>query len=178
MLLKCCSSKRKILVGDADTLANKTVNFQLKNDTFPLKNGIFPKWCLLLLSVFCDFRRFLTTWTKCGLSNNGDRTSVTSRNNTQDGMESMHGWCALPFSLSWLDTDGYPRACCDTSLVEYALSLCGVTSRDTRRASRASFSGPYHNQRVELKLCGQRVKQQHKEKLGLEQHFRATDFLP
>ena len=59
-----------------------------------------------------------------------------------------------------------------TSLVEYALSLCGVTSRDTRRASRAPFSRPYHNQRVE------RVKQQHKEKLGLEQHFRAIDFSP
>ena len=47
-----------------------------------------------------------------------------------------------------------------TSLVEYAHSLCGVTSRDTRRASR----------------CRQRVKQQHQKKLGLEQHFRAIDF--
>ena len=65
-----------------------------------------------------------------------------------------------------------------TSLVEYALSLCGVTSRDTRRASRAPLPRPYHNQCVELKLCKQRVKQQHKEKLGLEQHFRAIDFLP
>ena len=65
-----------------------------------------------------------------------------------------------------------------TSLVEYALSLCGVTSRDTRRASRAPFPRPYHNQRAELRLCRQRVKQQHKKKLGLEQHFRATDFLP
>ena len=64
-----------------------------------------------------------------------------------------------------------------TSLVEYALSLCGVTSRDARRASRAPFPRPYHNQRVELRLCRQRVKQ-HKEKLGLEQHFRAIDFLP
>ena len=65
-----------------------------------------------------------------------------------------------------------------TSLVEYALSLCGVTSRDTRRASRTPFPRPHHNQRVELRLCKQRVKQQHKEKLGLEQHFRAIDFLP
>ena len=65
-----------------------------------------------------------------------------------------------------------------TNLVEYALSLGGVTSRDTRRASRAPFTRPYHNQRVELKLCKQRVKQQHKEKLDLEQHFRAMDFLP
>ena len=65
-----------------------------------------------------------------------------------------------------------------TSLVEYALSLCGVTSRDTRRASRAPFPRPHHNQRVELKLNKQRVKQQHKKKLVLEQHFRATDFLP
>ena len=47
-----------------------------------------------------------------------------------------------------------------TSLVEYALSLCGVTFRDTHRASRASFHRPYHNQRVELRLCRQRVKQQ------------------
>ena len=39
-----------------------------------------------------------------------------------------------------------------TSLVEYALSLCCVTSRETRRASRAPFPRPYHNQRVELKL--------------------------
>ena len=91
-------------------------------------------------------------------------------NNTQDGTESIHGWCAMLFSVSWLDTV--------TSLVEYALSLCGVTSRDTRRASRISFPRPYHNQHVELRLCRQRVKQQHKEKLGLEQHFRATDFLP
>ena len=60
-----------------------------------------------------------------------------------------------------------------TSLVEYALSLCGVTSRDTRRASRAPFSRPYHNQRVELRLRKQRGKQQHQQKLGLEQHFRA-----
>ena len=65
-----------------------------------------------------------------------------------------------------------------TSLVEYALSLCSVTFRDTRRASRASFTRPHHNQRVELRLCRQRVKQQHKEKLALEQHFRAIDFLP
>ena len=65
-----------------------------------------------------------------------------------------------------------------TSLVEYALSLCGVTSRDTGRASRAPFPRPYHNQRVELKLCKQRVKQQHQKKVGLEQHFRAIDFLP
>ena len=68
-----------------------------------------------------------------------------------------------------------------TSLVEYALNLCGVTSRDTRRASRAPFPRPYHNQRVELRLCRlckQRVKQQHQKKLGLEQHFRAVDFLP
>ena len=57
-----------------------------------------------------------------------------------------------------------------TSLVEYALSLCG-------RASRAPYPRPYHNQRVELRLCKQRVKQQHKNKLGLEQHFRAMDFL-
>ena len=64
------------------------------------------------------------------------------------------------------------------SLVQYALSLCSVTSRDTRRASRALFPRPYHNQRVELKLCRQRVEQQHKEKLGLEQHFRARGFLP
>ena len=65
-----------------------------------------------------------------------------------------------------------------TSLVEHAPSLCGVTFRDTRRASRASFPRPYHNQRVELRLCRQRVKQHHKEKLGLEQHFRAMDFSP
>ena len=64
-----------------------------------------------------------------------------------------------------------------TSLVEYALSLC-VTSRDTRRASSAQFSKPYHNQRVDLRLCRQRVKQQHQKKLGLERHFRAIDFLP
>ena len=51
-----------------------------------------------------------------------------------------------------------------TSLVEFTLSLCGVTFRDTRCASRASFP--------------RRVQQQHKEKLGLEQHFRAMDFLP
>ena len=65
-----------------------------------------------------------------------------------------------------------------TSLVEYALSLCGVTSRDTRRASRAQFPKPYHNQRNELRLCKQSVKQQHQKKLGLERHFRAIDFLP
>ena len=40
-----------------------------------------------------------------------------------------------------------------TSLVEYALSLCGVTSRGTRRASRAPFPRTYHNERVELRLC-------------------------
>ena len=61
-----------------------------------------------------------------------------------------------------------------TSLVEYALNLCGVTSRDTRRASRAPFPRPYHNQRVELRLC----KQRHQKKLGLEQHYRAIDFSP
>ena len=44
-----------------------------------------------------------------------------------------------------------------TSIVEAALSLCGVTSRDTRRASRAPFLRPYHNQRVEFRLCKQRV---------------------
>ena len=65
-----------------------------------------------------------------------------------------------------------------TSLVENALSLRGVTFRDTRRASRASFPRSCHNRRVERRLCGQRVKQQHKEKLGLEQHFRAIDFFP
>ena len=53
-----------------------------------------------------------------------------------------------------------------TSLVEYALSLCGVTSRDARRASRAPFPGPHHNQRVELRLCRQRVMQQHQKKLA------------
>ena len=110
---------------------------------------------------------------------NGDCVSSLTRVATTNRMEwSMHGWCAMLFSFSWLDTDGYPRACSDQSLVEYALSLCGVTSRDTRRASRASFPRPYHNQRVELMLCGQRVKQQHKEKLGLEQQFRAIDFSP
>ena len=65
-----------------------------------------------------------------------------------------------------------------TSLVKNALILCGVTCRDSRRASRASFPRPHHNQRVELRLCKQRVKQQHKEKLGLDQHFRAVDFSP
>ena len=64
-----------------------------------------------------------------------------------------------------------------TSLVEYALSLCGVTSRDTRCASRAPFPRPYHNTRVELSLCRQLVEQQHQKKLGLEQHFLARDFL-
>ena len=79
-------------------------------------------------------------------------------NNTQDGTESIHGWCAMLFSFSWLDTDGYIQGrAVITSLVEYALSLCGVTSRDTRRASRAPFLRPYHNQRVELRLCKQRV---------------------
>ena len=55
-----------------------------------------------------------------------------------------------------------------TSLVEYALSLCSVTSRVTRRASRVLFPKPYHNHRVELKLCKQRVEQQ----------IRAIDFFP
>ena len=34
-------------------------------------------------------------------------------NSTQDETEPTHGWCAMLFSFSWLDTDGYPRACCD-----------------------------------------------------------------
>ena len=34
-------------------------------------------------------------------------------NNTQDGTESNHGWCAMLLSFSWIDTDGYPNACCD-----------------------------------------------------------------
>ena len=36
----------------------------------------------------------VTFWTKCGHCNYGDCTSDTSRNDTQDGTESMHGWCA------------------------------------------------------------------------------------
>ena len=79
-------------------------------------------------------------------------------NNTQDGTESIHGWCAMLFfhSHGLIQTAIQGRFVI-TSLVEHALSLRGVTSRDTRRASRAPFPGPYHNQRVELRLCRQRV---------------------
>ena len=81
-------------------------------------------------------------------------------------------------SFSWLDTERLSRACCDHKSREYALSLCGVTFRDTLCASRASFSRVYHhNQRVVcLRLCRQRVKHQPKEKLGLDQRSGATDF--
>ena len=54
------------------------------------------------------------------------------------------------------------KACCDHKSREYALSLCGVTFRDTLCAPRASFTRTYHhNQRVVcLRLCRQRVKHQ------------------
>ena len=56
-------------------------------------------------------------------------------------------------------------------------SVCAVSHPVIRVVLRVLLF-PDHNQRVELRLCGQRVKQQHKQKLGLEQHFRAVDFLP
>ena len=74
--------------------------------------------------------------------------------------------------------NGYPGRAVITSLVEYAVSLCGVTFHDTLCAPRASFPRTYHhNQRVVcLTLCRQRVKHQPKEKFGLEQRSGATDF--
>ena len=108
------------------------------------------------------------------------RLYVWHESQQHTGWNGVNGWMvrsAVFLSHGLIQTGSQGRAVI-TSLVEYALSLCGVTSRDTRRASRASFSRPYHNQRVELRFCRQRVKQQHKEKLGLEQLFRAMDFLP
>ena len=70
------------------------------------------------------------------------------------------------FHSHGLTQTGIQRRAVITSLVEYALNLCGVTSRDTRRASRAPFPRPYHNQHVELKLCRQRVEQQPRRNLA------------
>ena len=70
------------------------------------------------------------------------------------------------------------KACRDHKSREYALSLCGVTFRDTLCAPRASFPRTYHhNQRVVcLRLCRQRVKHQPTEKLVFEQRSGAKDF--
>ena len=128
-------------------------------------------WCYGVASEFC----------RCGRSVRS-LTTETARlarvdNNTQDGKELIHGWCPLFFHSQCLIQTAIQGRVVITSLVEYGLSLCGVTSRDTRRALRAPFPRPYHNQRVELRLFRQRVKQQHQKKLGLVQHFRATGFL-
>ena len=133
----------------------------------------FSRFFLAFLVIFVFFGRCVGSVTM------GTLRLTRFDNNTQDGMESIHvvGALCCFHSHGLIQTAIQGRAVI-TSLVEYALSLCGVTSRDTRRASRAPFPRPYHNQRVELRLCEQRVNQQHKKKPGLEQHFRAIDFLP
>ena len=127
----------------------------------------------------CEATAAPLPWTKCGLSNNGDCTSDTSRQQ-HTGWNGVNSWMVryVVFHSHGLIQTAIQGRAVITSLVECVLSLCGVTSRDTGRASRAPFPRPYHNQRVELRLCRQRVKQQHQKKFGLEQHFRAIDFLP
>ena len=84
---------------------------------------------------------------------------ATRGSTTQDGTDAIHGCCAVLFSFSWLDTERLSRACCDHKSREYALSLCGVTFRDTLCAPRASFSRTYHHKQrvVCLRLYKQRV---------------------
>ena len=99
-------------------------------------------------------------------------------NNTNDGTESIHGWCAMLFSFSWLDTDGYPRACRDHK-------SCRVCAQSVRchipwYASCLACSvlqtipQPTRWNRALQATCWATTQK----KLGLEQHFRAIDFLP
>ena len=98
----------------------------------------------------------------------GSRTTesvlATRGSTTQDGTDAIHGCCAMLIFLMARKTKRLSRACCEHKSREYALSLCGVTFRDTLCALRASFSRTYHhNQRVPcLRLCKQRVKHQFK----------------
>ena len=106
--------------------------------------------------------------------------SDTSPNNKQEGWTGVNAWMVryAVFLSHGLIQNGYPRALCAHKSCRVCAQSVRCHVRDTRRASRAPLPRPYHNQRVELRLCRQRVEQQHKEKLGLEQHFRAIDFLP
>ena len=102
------------------------------------------------------------------------RHTILTDNNTQDGTESIHGWCAMWCSFSWLDTDGNPRACCDHKMS--MSSVCAVSHPVIRVVPRLLRS-PDHTT-TNTWLCEQCVKQQHQKKLGLEHHFRAMDFSP
>ena len=82
-------------------------------------------------------------WTKCGLSHSGDCTSDTSRQQ-QTKWNGVNSWMVryVVFHSHGLIHTAIQARAVITSLVEYALSLCSVTSRDTRRVSRAPFPRP------------------------------------
>ena len=96
-------------------------------------------------------------------------------NNTHDGIESIHGWCAMLFSFSWLDIDGCPRACCDHKSCRVCAQSARVSHPVIRVVPRVLRS-PDHTTTNALNSGSAGNVLNNNPEDDLEQHFRAIDF--